>query len=82
MGDIVSPEHQHKANQLKSLLAVYRKAEDLINIGAYVSGSNPKIDQAIRMIDGINDYLRQDISETVCFEESVDQLCSLMPANN
>ncbi len=82
MGDIVSPEHQHKANQLKSLLAVYRKAEDLINIGAYVSGSNPKIDQAVRMIDGINDYLRQDISETVGFEESVDQLSSLLPANN
>ena len=82
MADIISPEHRQKANQLKSLLAIYRKAEDLINIGAYVSGSNSNIDQAIKMIDGINDYLRQDISETVGFQESIDQLYNLLPAND
>jgi flagellum-specific ATP synthase len=82
MDDIISPEHRQKANRLKNVLAIYRKAEDLINIGAYVSGSNPNIDNAIKMIDSINEYLRQDVSETVGFQESLDQLNNLMPDND
>jgi flagellum-specific ATP synthase len=58
-------------------LATYRKAEDLINIGAYVSGSNAKIDYAIEMIDRINSYLRQDLNETVLFDDSISQLEAL-----
>nr|WP_281492116.1 hypothetical protein [Desulfosarcina cetonica] len=58
-------------------MATYRKAEDLINIGAYASGSNPKIDLAIRMIDPIKQYLRQDVHEAASFEESVNALASL-----
>ena len=62
------------ANKLKAALDTYRKAEDLINIGAYVSGSNPKIDYSIDMIERMNEYLTQDITETVRFEDSVKQL--------
>ena len=58
-------------------MATYKKAEDLINIGAYVEGSNPEIDHAIRMIDRVNRFLRQDISERVNFEESKRALFSL-----
>jgi flagellum-specific ATP synthase len=81
MVDVVDDKHKRNANRLKEILATYRKAEDLINIGAYVSGSNPKIDYAIKMIDAINAYLRQDIDETVYFEESVAQLDALLESN-
>ena len=74
MDDIVDEKHRQNAHGLKQILATYRKVEDLINIGAYVAGSNPKIDYAITMIDRINAYLRQDIGETVKFEDSVAQM--------
>ena len=72
--DIVDDQHRQNAYRLKQVLATYRKAEDLINIGAYVSGSNPKIDYAIEMFEKINSYLRQDIEETFAFQDSVDQM--------
>ena len=78
MVDVVDEKHRKNANRLKEILAIYRKAEDLISIGAYVAGSNPKIDNAIKMIDKINAYLKQDINETVFFEESVAQLDALL----
>ncbi|UCE55600.1 MAG: flagellar protein export ATPase FliI [Desulfobacterales bacterium] len=74
MDDIISPRHREYVNKLKNTLATYRKAEDLINIGAYVKGSNPKIDFAIDMIEKINAYLKQGIEENVSFEESIQQL--------
>jgi flagellum-specific ATP synthase len=77
MVDVVNDKHRQNANRFKEILATYRKAEDLINIGAYVSGSSPKIDLAIQTIDKINRYLRQDIEETVYFEDSVAQLDAL-----
>jgi len=77
MDDIIDPEHRRYANKLKETLAVYRKAEDLINIGAYVAGSNPKIDYAIELIEKINSYLRQDIDATTDFRESISQLAQL-----
>ncbi|MCK5417892.1 MAG: flagellar protein export ATPase FliI [Desulfobacterales bacterium] len=80
MDDIIDSEHRQYANKLKQTLAIYRKAEDLINIGAYVAGSNPKIDYAIEMIEKINRYLRQDIDETTDFNESISQLGQLFEA--
>jgi flagellum-specific ATP synthase len=64
--------------QIKEVLATYAKAEDLINIGAYAAGSNPKIDFAIRMIEPIKRYLRQGIHEETSFEESIATLDSMM----
>ena len=77
MDDIIDSEQRQYANKLKECLAVYRKAEDLINIGAYVAGSNPKIDYAIEMIEKINRYLKQDIDETTDFAGSISQLAQL-----
>jgi len=79
MGDVVSRRHKDCAGRFKSMLATYRKAEDLINIGAYVPGSNAKIDQALNMIDKITQYLQQGIEETASFEESVRQLEEMFP---
>jgi flagellum-specific ATP synthase len=78
MEDIASLQHKHNAGRFKELLATYRKAEDLINIGAYVAGSNPKIDKAISSINQINAYLRQDIRENINFEVSLQQLDAIM----
>jgi len=77
MDDIIDSDHRQYANKLKETLAIYRKAEDLINIGAYVAGSNPKIDYAIEMVEKINRYLRQDIDETTDFNASISQLDQL-----
>ena len=77
MIDIVDGEQGKRAKDLLNIIATYRKAEDLINIGAYVAGSNPEIDYAIKMIDRVNAYLRQDMNERVSFEESRRQLLEL-----
>ena len=77
MDDIVDPDQRQNANKLKETMATYRKAEDLINIGAYVSGSNPKIDYAIEMIEKINDYLKQEIDQITNFDDSISQLAKL-----
>jgi flagellum-specific ATP synthase len=80
MGDIAPRRHKDCAGLFKSLLATYRKAEDLINIGAYVPGSNPKIDQAIHIIDDINRYLQQGIEDQTNYQESVQQLENMFPS--
>jgi len=74
MDDIISSSQRENANKLKSVLATYRKAEDLINIGAYVAGSNPKIDYAIEINDRTNGFLTQGIKDCVAYDESVKQL--------
>jgi flagellum-specific ATP synthase len=80
MIDIVSKEHLEKAARLKSILATYREAKDLIEVGAYRMGSNPKIDYAIKMIDRCNQFLRQGIEESYSFEETEKQLFQLFSA--
>ena len=77
MEDIVDSEQKQFARKLKEVMATYRKAEDLINIGAYVAGSNSKIDYAISMMDKINRYLKQDIDETTTYDECISQLAGL-----
>ncbi|MCD6153928.1 MAG: flagellar protein export ATPase FliI [Syntrophobacterales bacterium] len=77
MIDLVDDKHRKRANDIINTIATYKKAEDLINIGAYVEGSNPEIDNAIKMIGRINSFLRQDIDEKVSFEESKKQLLAL-----
>jgi flagellum-specific ATP synthase len=78
MEDITDLDHKHHAGRIKEVLATYRKAEDLINIGAYAAGSNPKIDYAIKMIDPINRFLQQGINEETSLEESIGVLKSMM----
>ena len=77
MIDIVDPEQRQRANEIINIVATYKKAEALINIGAYVKGSNPDIDYAIRMIDRINAFLRQNIDEKVDFERTKREMAAL-----
>ncbi len=77
MSQIAAKEHKQAANRLKTVLATYNEAEDLINIGAYKNGSNPAIDYAISKIDAVNEFLCQDTDEKFTFEESVERLGAL-----
>jgi flagellum-specific ATP synthase len=77
MIDIVPPEHLKIANKVRDILATYKEAQDLINIGAYVPGSNPKIDYARSVVDRINNFLKQDLFEKFEFSETQKFLFSL-----
>jgi len=77
MRDIVDPEHLDDAKKLIRVLSTYRDAEDLINIGAYVSGSDPNIDYAKKKIGKINSFLQQDIYQKVTLKESIAGLKAL-----
>lgn len=74
MPNIVDEEHKNYANELKNILSVYKDAEDLINIGAYVKGSSKSIDRAIDKIDEINSFLRQDVTEKVEINQVIDTM--------
>ena len=74
MIDVISKDHYNFSMKLKDFLATYSEAKDLINIGAYAKGSNPKWDIAINKIERINAYLQQGIMETVSMEESMKTL--------
>lgn len=74
MKDIVPKEHLDLAYQTIAILATYKKAEDLINIGAYVKGSNPEIDRALSLIGDLKNFLRQPIEEHYSLEESINLL--------
>src|SRR6056297_401562 len=78
MKDVVSQQHLENANHLKKLLADYREAEDLISIGAYEEGSNPKVDRAIEKIDRINNFLTQEIEEKVSFDQTKMKLAQII----
>ena len=74
MIDVISKEHYDLSMKMKDFLATYNEAKDLINIGAYTKGSNPKWDIAINKIDRINAYLQQGIMETVTMGECLNAL--------
>ncbi|HHW15629.1 MAG TPA: flagellar protein export ATPase FliI [Firmicutes bacterium] len=77
MGDVVSREHQEAANWLREVVATHRRVRDLINIGAYVAGSNPKVDEAVARIDEINAFLRQDVGFRQPYQATVEGLLQL-----
>ena len=77
MVDVVSPEHLRAARILRGVLSTYREAEDLVNIGAYVAGSNTRIDYALSKIDAVQAFLRQPIAEHRKWDKTLDTLQTL-----
>jgi len=77
MTNLVNKEQKEAAGKLREVLARYAEAEDLINIGAYVKGSNPKIDFALSKIDQVNDFLKQGTFEKIKFEDTVRRVLSI-----
>ena len=74
MSQIATKEHKAVANRLKTVLATYTEAEDLINIGAYKAGANPNIDYSIKKIDQVNDFLCQDVDSRYSLDEEIQLL--------
>ena len=74
MVDVTSKSLQSNANRLLQTLATYKEAEDLINIGAYVKGSNRMIDYAVTKIGQVNQFLRQPVEQRVSMVETEAQL--------
>ncbi|NLT95123.1 MAG: flagellar protein export ATPase FliI [Clostridia bacterium] len=78
MPNIISEEHYINSTKLRKLLAVYYEAKDLIDVGAYVNGTNKQIDLALRKIDSINEFLNQKVNEKYTFSETqlmLNELC-------
>lgn len=77
MYDIVPTEHYQKNGSVRKSMAVYKKAKDLIQIGAYKSGSDPDIDRAIRNNPAIETFLQQGVEEMPSYQEVLDGLMAL-----
>ena len=77
MPDVTTVEHRLKAGQVRDWLATVRSSEDLISVGAYVPGSNPRIDEALSKRDRIETFLKQDADDLAALDASVSALQGL-----
>ena len=77
MPAVTTPEHRQKAGRVRQLLSAYHRSEDLVRIGAYQSGADPLLDQALAALPAIQNYLRQGSHERLAFHSSVEQLMQL-----
>lgn len=80
--DIIPQDSIKAGQQIIRLMAAHNRAADMINIGAYVKGSNPEIDQAIKLIGPINDFLRQNITEKFTLDQSFALMQSIIKKKN
>ena len=79
MNGIVADGHKSAAGKLREVLANYEKQRDLIVLGAYQYGTDPKTDQAIDYIEAVETFLKQGLEECDDFEATVSKLESLVP---
>lgn len=78
MRQIVPREFMDLSRRMREHIAIYREAEDLINIGAYRQGANPKIDEAIRLFPAIEGFLRQDVDDATSIEDCARQMVQIL----
>ena len=78
MVELVSQEHRQLASRLRDILSVYEKNADLVSIGAYKAGSNPKLDFALQKIDDINGYLMQGINEAFSYSQCLELMAKIL----
>ena len=69
--------HKEAAKKIRDILSVYYANYDLISIGAYKKGTNPKLDEAISKIDKVNDFLTQGVNEKYTFEETIQLMSEI-----
>ena len=80
MTSISDEMHIKRLQRFKQLLAAYYKNRDLINIGAYVKGSNPEIDLSLAYFPKLQAFIQQSLSESVDYNDSLQQLTTLLDA--
>ena len=78
MSAIASPEHKSAAGKMRAMLSLYRENKDLIDVGMYQPGSNPRLDIAIEMMPQINAFLQQRTSDSVTMESTIQTLIDMM----
>lgn len=76
--EIVTEEHKNAAYKMRKLMALYRENKDLIDVGMYNAGSNPKLDIAIELMPQINAFLQQRTSDSVSMDNTISTLISMM----
>lgn len=76
--EICDQEHMEAAAKMRKILAMYRENKDLIDVGMYQAGSNPKLDLAIHMMPTINAFLQQRISDSVNMNNTISTLKQMM----
>jgi len=69
--EVVSPEHRKNASAMRHLMSVYNRARDLLEVGAYVAGSNPEIDRAVAAWSKIQQFLRQAPEEHCSYDDTL-----------
>jgi flagellum-specific ATP synthase len=77
---IATPEEKALAQKVREAMALYRNSEDLIQLGAYVSGTNPKLDTSLKCISSIDQFLRQEPHYKASFAETTAQLTGVAQA--
>lgn len=82
MTQIADKPHREAAGKIRDLMALYKRSEDLINIGAYVQGTNPKLDQAVILKNEIDALLRQEIEENAPFSETTEKMLKIIAKTN
>ncbi len=78
MSVIATPEHVAAAGKIRNMLAVYEENQDLISIGAYKAGGNPRLDEALRHMDAINSLLQQAVDVKTSFDETLEQIMKIV----
>jgi flagellum-specific ATP synthase len=78
---VTSPEHQQLVRQLRQSYSLYQQNKDLIAIGAYSKGNDPRIDQAINLMPVINFFLQQKMTEVIPYDQSLTQLQEIIAAS-
>ncbi len=75
--DVITPEHLSSVSSLRDLMSAYSENEDLIQIGAYAQGTNPRVDRSIKIHDHLNKFLRQNRDEAAPFDDSISGLAAI-----
>ena len=78
MSAIATPEHKEAAAKMRRTMALYRENKDLIDVGMYVAGSNPRLDTAIQLMPQINAFLQQRVTDTVSMDTTINTLIDMM----
>jgi flagellum-specific ATP synthase len=78
MNDLIDRDGMRLANEVREILASFQETEDLLTIGAYKPGQNPRIDRAVQKIDAVNAFLRQEVDEKTTLAETWERMQNLI----